>query len=84
MNRLLERNDIKVNLKDKRGPTPLSCVAREDIEVNSEGTRGRTPLSYAARYGHEAIVNMLLGCDDIEVNFKDTRTPLLYCCEIWT
>jgi ankyrin repeat protein len=53
-------------------------------EVNSEeGEYGQTPLSWAAEKGHEAVVQLLLKTDKVEVDSKDShgRTPLSKAAE---
>ena len=39
-----------------------------------------TPLSFAAFRGHEGVVKVLLGCDDVNPNSRyfNGRTPLSY------
>jgi hypothetical protein len=48
------------------------------ILANSKDNYGRTPLSWAAREGHEAVVKLLVGRDDVEADSKGNngRTPL--------
>lgn len=46
--------------------------------VNAKDSYSRTPLALAARFGHDAVVEVLLEQDDIDVNYKsDDQTPLL-------
>ena len=44
---------------------------------------GFTPLGWAAGNGHEAVVRILLGRDDVDPNKPDNkgRTPLTYAAE---
>ena len=46
----------------------------------SDGRSGRTPLSWAAEYGHEAVVQLLLGTTQVDVDSKDSsgQTPLYW------
>ena len=54
-------------------------LKREDVSPGTAGASGRTPLSWAAWGGHEGVVEMLLGREDVNPNTADTkygRTPL--------
>jgi len=44
---------------------------------------GRTPLLWAAWQGHEAVVKLLVGRDDVEVHSKDNygQTPLFWAAQ---
>jgi len=78
-----------VNVKDKRGFTPLHWASisghKEAVEllidngadVNAMRGGGGTPLSYAASWGHEEIVELLIA-NGADVNVKDafSETPL--------
>jgi len=78
-----------VNVKDKRGFTPLHWASisghKEAVEllinngadVNAIKGGGGTPLSYAASWGHEEIVELLIA-NGADVNVKDafSETPL--------
>ena len=90
--RLIERENLDVNLPDENGDSPLSSAAytgrsaifrllltRGDIDVNSRNFEGRTPLWCAANYGHEDIVRQLLSIEDTQVNCVDKkgRSPLV-------
>ncbi|KAI9764880.1 MAG: hypothetical protein M1839_005696 [Geoglossum umbratile] len=57
--------------------TILNDCEWEDVEVNSKACYGETPLWTAAERGHEALVNLLLSCNGVEVNsgFRG-QTPL--------
>ena len=89
--RLIEREDVDVNLPGDYSGSPLLSAAqggfdrvvellltRKDIEIDSRDLYGRTPLWYAADYGQEKIVKQLLNREDIQVNFMDKngRSPL--------
>ena len=82
--RLIEREDVDVNLPDGDNCSPLVCAAekghstivellltRNDIEVNSRNHLGQTLLWYAAENGWEAIVRQLLKIKSIQVNCVD-------------
>ena len=78
-----------VNVKDKRGFTPLHWASisghKEAVElliakgadVNAMRGGGGTPLSYASSWGHEEIVELLIA-KGADVNVKDafSETPL--------
>ncbi len=78
-----------VNVKDKRGFTPLHWASisghKESVElliakgadVNAMRGGGGTPLSYASSWGHEEIVELLIA-KGADVNVKDafSETPL--------
>jgi len=53
---------------------------RRYVNPDSSSSSGRTPLSWAAWSGHEGIVKLLLGREDVNPNTPDTKygqTPLL-------
>ena len=78
-----------VNVKDKRGFTPLhwasisghkeaaELLIDNGADVNAMRGGGGTPLSYAASWGHEEIVELLIA-NGADVNVKDafSETPL--------
>ena len=54
------------------------------INPNSSGKSGRTPLSWASGEGHENIVKLLLGREDVNPDIPDTKygqTPLSWAAE---
>ena len=57
----------------------VACsVEVEGSDIGERGSMGNTPLAWAARNGHEAIVKILLGRDDIAPDKgEDGKTPLL-------
>ena len=82
--RLIECEDVDVNLSGDHAGSPLVSAAeeghsaivellltRKDIEVNSRNHLGRTPLWCAAKYGQEDIVRELLNIEDTQVNCLD-------------
>ncbi|KAJ9637654.1 hypothetical protein H2199_007144 [Coniosporium tulheliwenetii] len=54
-----------------------------DMADSKDDDYGRTPLSWAVIGGQEAVVKLLVVCDDVNVNSKDKsgRTPLLWAAE---
>jgi len=62
-------------------------VRVEGCDVNKRDCMGNTPLTWAARGGHEGVVKILLGRDDVNPEKSDNggRTPLglaaIYGCE---
>jgi len=87
---LLQRENIKVNIKGKHGRTPLyiaaegghvfivKCLLRHpNIDVNSRNAPGgATPLMGASRRGHSRVVELLLQHPgcDPDVSDKDGHT----------
>src|SRR5947207_1678877 len=51
--------------------------------ADSKDSDGRTPLLWAAEGGHETVVKLLLGRDDVMADSKDFngRTPLSWAAE---
>ena len=49
-----------------------------NIRADLDDGYGLTPVSWAARYGHEAVVKLLVEWDDVEADSKVNggRTPL--------
>jgi len=89
---LLQRDNIKVNIKGKHGRTPLyiaaegghvfivKCLLRHpSVDVNSRNAPGgATPLMIASRRGHSRIVELLLqhGDTDADLADRDGQTAL--------
>lgn len=89
---LLAKGDIRLDLKDKHGWTPLFravidghntavklLLAKNGIDLNFKDDRGRTALSLATSEGHDTIVKLLFAEDNIDVNVEDDDgyTPLM-------
>ena len=55
-----------------------SLVEVEGCDVNKKDSRGNTSLTWAARRGHEGVVKILLGRDDIKPNKSNNEgtTPI--------
>ena len=83
---LLQRDDIKVNLRNRDGETPLmravtkrsesaikQLLDREDVDANATKHGKISPLSWAARQGWDTTAQQLLTRHDINVNNKDAR-----------
>ena len=53
---------------------------RRNGNINAEDQFGKTPLMFAARRGHEAVVRLLIECDNIDINAQDNarKTPLVH------
>ena len=88
--------DIRADLKDSDGRTPLSYAAgsgheavvrllvdRDDVEADSKDEYGQTPLSLAARSGHEAVVKLLVDRNDVKADskYKYGQTPLSWAAQ---
>jgi ankyrin repeat protein len=60
----------------------LSSLKLGEVDLKDD-KYGRTPLSWAARAGHEAVVQLLLGTGQVDVNAKSTDgwTPLSYAAK---
>ena len=86
--------DVKIDLQDKKGRTPLSYAAQygkaevvklllaRGADTSLEDNNSRTPLSYAAENGKVEVVKLLLvhGADtSLEDNLG--RTPLSYAAD---
>ena len=59
-------------------------LERKDINPDTPDTKyGQTPLLWAAEQGHEGIVRLLLGRNDVDPNSscKSGRTPLTLATE---
>ena len=84
---------VNVNLKNRRGRTPLLIAAkrghekivnmllkRNDVEADSRDRYGQSPLSYAAEGGLEKIVELLLKRNEVEADSRDRygQSPLFY------
>ena len=51
-------------------------LRRPDVEVNGvEPDDGQTALFLASRFGHEAVVRVLLACAEVEANYEVTAIP---------
>ncbi|CAK38721.1 uncharacterized protein An04g04570 [Aspergillus niger] len=91
---LLTQSDVRLEITDQNGQTPLSLAAengQEDIvqmllergaSVETKNSDSQTPLSLAAANGHERIVQMLLkkGATTETRSSKD-QTPLSLAAE---
>ena len=85
---LLLKHGADVNDKDINGWTPLSiaagnghvCVVALLLGCNAEDSSVSSSLHLAARYGRAAVVKLLLGWVDADVDAMDTHrfTPLHY------
>ncbi|KAE8149992.1 ankyrin repeat-containing domain protein [Aspergillus avenaceus] len=81
---LLIRGDIKADVEDAHGRTPLSYVsehgheallrlllAQSQVNYDSRDKAHRTPLSFAASAGHETIVDLLIETGEVDIESKD-------------
>ena len=84
VDRLLEMRGINVNLRNRKGTTPLIAAALEGnievvnrllqnskIDVNLQEKNGRSALMLAAAFGHFEVVESLLQEDTINVNLQN-------------
>lgn len=95
---LLAAPEIKVNLTDDTGDTPLHAAAagghhsivgkllakNVDVDVNSPNQRKETPLHYAAKFAHDLVVKELLMAPGINVNLlsNNDNTPLVIAASL--
>ena len=60
----------------------MMLVAWDDVKVNTKDNsdHGHSPLSYTTKHGNEAVVKIILGRDDVEVDtrYEAGRTLLSY------
>ena len=83
------KQGAEVDSKDNEGRSPLSWAVEGDIamvqflieqgaKADSKDNEGRTPLSWAAGRGEEAMVQLLIERDDVDINSRDRLglTPL--------
>ncbi|VUC27486.1 unnamed protein product [Clonostachys rosea] len=90
---ILSDRNVKADMKDKIGRSPLSYAAQNghqsvvelllktgNVTADSEDAKLRTPLLYAAKGGSEASVKLLLetGNADADSKDKEGRSPLSY------
>jgi ankyrin repeat protein len=89
---LLLDSNADINLKDKRGRTPLLWATQEGhqtlvskllasagVDVDHPDPDGRAPLSHSAELGRREIIQLLLTSRaDINLEDKLGRTPLLW------
>lgn len=77
--KVLEADDVEVNLEDGRGLTPLTSAAMggnpnivrlfldsDRVDINLRDGRGQTALSCAAMHGHKDVVKMLIESGRVE------------------
>lgn len=50
----------------------LLLLSWVDVDVNAKGKDGATSFSLATEGGHKQVVKLLLACDNIDVNLKNT------------
>ena len=90
LHEFLQKDDVKINAKNKQGYTPLILAARFGLneavniildagaDVDRINNYGNTALSFAARFGLSDIVQSLLDCG-ANVNLPNNigNTPLI-------
>jgi ankyrin repeat protein len=55
----------------------MANLLESGSKLDSKDSSGRTPLSYTAENGHEAVVELLLAEDGVDVNSKDKNGQAL-------
>lgn len=94
--RLLLRDDVKCNIKDDLGYTPLAwatetrncqvmklLLGRDDVDPNSRDNDDRTPLHWAIFHKEIQAVKLLLTQGNVDPDAKDCsgQTPLSWAAE---
>ncbi|EFR00861.1 hypothetical protein MGYG_03865 [Nannizzia gypsea CBS 118893] len=73
--------DAKGNINRKWHIKPFSMFLPDTnkVDINAKDNNGMTPLISASRYGHEAIVKILLNTKKVDINAKNknSMTPLI-------
>ena len=61
----------------------LESLKEDNVVIGFADERRRTPLSFAAQGGHEAVVELLMERDDVDVDSKNdwAETPLFLAAE---
>ena len=76
----LDYQNHALNIAAEMGNTSIvQMLVDAGAHLNSRNYLGRTPVSSAIENGHEAVVRLLLECEDVDVNSKDN----IECTALW-